>query len=151
MTKRFDKVFDEDQAKVLAKAFDRMWWRTMQVVITLMLGVALGYAWGLHEINDTSHISVSALHKADALNRSLAKQAKESAHQAAVFAYTTCRGQQEVQINLHDLVHIAIPKHLEGRPPEVQKNVNQLYDVLKARHVLDIPTCPKPPKGVESK
>lgn len=149
MTKRFDDAFSDDQAQVLAKEFNHMWWRTLQVIITLMVGVALGYAWGLHVINNTSHISVSALHKADALNRSLAKQAKESAHQAAVFAYTSCRGQQEVQVNLHDLVHIAIPKHLEGRPPEVQANVNKLYQVLKARHVLDIPTCPKPPKGVQ--
>lgn len=151
MTKRFEGPFTESQADALARAFDRLWWRTMQVVITLFIGVALGYAWGLHQISNTSHISVSALHKADRLNRQLAKASAESAHQSAVFAYTTCRGQQEVQVNLHDLVHIAIPKHLEGRSPEVQANINQLYDVLKARHVLDIPKCPKPPKGVVDK
>ena len=138
--------FSEEQQLALNEALDELRRAVLIVVVMLILGVAIGFGWGLKLVADASDRADSANHAVAVLNKDRSAEAKKSAHKAAESAYAACRRQQESQPITRDFFHLIRDLSLTVK---LTAEFRQLHDELVASKAFDVPKCIKPPKGTQ--
>lgn len=139
--------FTEDQRHEL----DALWKTVIALVVILLLGIAIGFGYGLKLVSDSSDRADTALRASNQVIRDraadarrLAAENQKKAEASARSAYAACRRQQESAGTTREFFHLI--RDLSVTPSQ-HAEYRQLHDDLKAKHLLDVPKCIKPPKG----
>jgi hypothetical protein len=143
-------AFNDDQSHQLVQARLHDVRRIILVVSLLVVALASGFGYGLYLVADASSRADSAGRAAAQIIRDRALEAKQlaaanqkKADEGARLAYAACRRQQEAtQAGL-----IGVHVLLADPDPHVHQVAVRYYHFLNAQHLLDVPDCPKPPKG----
>lgn len=141
--KRFTQ-FGRTQAEELANAINEVWYKILIVVLLMLVGMAIGFGYGLKLVADASHRADTVARDLSNLNRQRALEAKESARKAQASAYATCRRQQESQPVTRDFFHLIRDLSVTA---EQRHEFRHLHDELVAQRAFAVPKCIKPPKG----
>lgn len=142
--------FTQEQARDLWLARHHDVQRIVVVVVLLVVALAVGFGAGLWKIQDAYRQADAASRAAQQIIRERAVEAKLQAvesekriHDNAVTGYAACRRQAETAIALRLEAHILTAT----TDPAIHTKALAYHRFLKAQHLLDIPQCPKPPKG----
>lgn len=147
--KRFEH-FTDDQAHELARARKDDYRRVALLATLLVCALALGFGYGLNRVSEASDHADAASRAAAQVIRDRALDAKKIAEETtkkaaenARTAYAACRRQQE---STH-AARVGVKVVLADPDPRVHHLALQYRQLLDTQHLLDIPDCPKPPKG----